>query len=143
MCSAHPVWWDRETNKDGMIIREDVRRAARDIWPKACRLTTTLAGDDAEASEVMENCVTRVTRYLNQRNCDPFSQKTAGLLLVAFRRELLSRIARLRRSESIDRVLDEIKAPDWAEEVELRVDLEKFSLGLSERGRKILSMRDE
>ena len=143
MCSAHRVWWDREINKDGMIIREDVRHAARDIWAKACRLSTTMAGDDTDALEIMEHCVTRVTRYLNDRNYAPFSQKTAGLLLVAFRRELLSRMARLRRTEPIEtQVLEDTKAPDWATEVELRVDLEKFVAGLSERARTILAMRD-
>jgi len=92
----------------------------------------------------MERCVARLSRHLNDRHHALFSQKTRAMLFVAFRNKLWTRLARSRRTESLDDLesLEHIATKDWADEVELRVDFEKFTQLLSERARRILALRD-
>jgi RNA polymerase sigma factor (sigma-70 family) len=143
MFMANPEWWDRESDRDGKSIRTDVREAAKEIWPKACRLAESVAGDSTDAFELMELCVMRVSRYLDERGNGLFSQKTSGLLLVAFRNELLTRNSRQRRMDSIDdEQTNSCSVPSWATEVELRIDMDRLVRRLSERTRTILLLRE-
>jgi hypothetical protein len=79
-----PVWWDRESDSSGRQIRADVRAAAHEIWPSACRHTQALLHDTGDAAELMEKAVAQVSQYLDRACADPYSQNTKGILMCAF-----------------------------------------------------------
>ncbi len=139
-----PVWWDQESDGEGRFIRADVRNAAREIWDNACCLVKSLLGDTAEAAEIMEACVARISQYLSSRTEDVSTQNTNALLMVAFRNSVLNRAARLRREASIDEseLLEPCAAWGSREMIESRIDLEKLVQRLSGRSRTILVLRD-
>ena len=60
-----PQWWDRELDRSGRPIREDVRTAAHEVWGQVCKRARALLGDDADAAEMLEISVEAVSRYLN------------------------------------------------------------------------------
>jgi DNA-directed RNA polymerase specialized sigma24 family protein len=141
MCN--PEWWDRESDSDGNPIRTDVREAAQEIWPKVCRLAASVTGDSTDAFEMMELCVMRVSRYLDERGKGLHTQKTSGLLIVAFRNELLTRNAKQKRMDSIDdEQTNSCSTPSWATEIELRIDLDRLVRRVSERTRTTLLLRE-
>jgi DNA-directed RNA polymerase specialized sigma24 family protein len=141
MCN--PEWWDRESDSDGNPIRTDVREAAQEIWPKVCRLAASVTGDSTDAFEMMELCVMRVSRYLNERGKGLHTQKTSGLLIVAFRNELLTRNAKQKKMDSIDdEQTKSCSTPSWATEIELRIDLDRLVRRVSERTRTTLLLRE-
>ena len=121
-----PFWWDRETDREG-------------------RRVVFVLGDASDAADLMEVCVSRVSRNLDKRNVPSFSQKTPALLMVAFGRELSSYMAKLRRIEPVgdaNQFSERLSVPSWANEVELRLDLEKLVRRISKRSRAILGLRD-
>ena len=99
--SNGPVWWDRERDCSGRQIRADVRAAAHEVWPNACRQTQSLLGDMSEAAELMEKSVAQVSKYLDRAGADPFSQNTRGILMCAFCRSLRRYAMKLKRLQLV------------------------------------------
>jgi DNA-directed RNA polymerase specialized sigma24 family protein len=139
-----PRWWDREFDKSGKPIRADVRASAIEIWDKVSRKARSVVGDATDAADLMERCVSRVSRSLDRRQALPFSQKTSAMLMVAFSRELSRHAGKLRRTQPSGdaSAMEEYLSPsDWASEIESRLDLEKVVLRLGLRSRAILALR--
>src|SRR5438045_2955553 len=94
------LWWDRDIDHAGKPIRPDVRAAAHGIWSRACRQAQSLISDCSQATDLMENTVAQVSRYLDRGGVVVFSVQLDGLLMLAFQRALYRRIAKLRRVEN-------------------------------------------
>ena len=88
----------RKSIVTGRPIRDDVRSAAHEVWKEACRRTQSLLADPAQAADVMEDSVARVSRYLDRIGA-PSSSPKNGLLLLAFSRALRRLAAKSRRLE--------------------------------------------
>lgn len=137
-------FWDRDTDREGRVIRADVRSAAQEVWEKARRMACSVLGDPTDAAEIMEACVARVSRYMDARNQGLFTQRTNALLLVAFRNALFSLAKKRRRLQTIghasavDHYLQDCR---WAREFELQLDLKTLVRQLSPRSRAILTLR--
>ena len=139
-----PVWWDRDCDSSGRQIRADVRAAAHEIWPNACRQARSLLGDVSDAAELMEQSVAQVSQYLDRASASPFSQNTRGILMCAFCRALRRYAMKLSRLQFVGRSADlseRIFAPNWAALIELRLDLEKLGCDLSDKSLKVLGLR--
>jgi DNA-directed RNA polymerase specialized sigma24 family protein len=139
------IWWDRGLDREGVSIREDVRKAAQEVWNSACGITTFILGDSSDTAELMDHCVSRVSRSLDARKQGLFSQNAPALLMVAFRRELYARAERLRRFELIgdgQKFSDLLRAPSRISDIDFRLDLDKLVRRLSKRNRTILVLRD-
>jgi len=137
-------WWDREVDSAGRLIRADVRLAAHEIWEEACRRSQALVADDALAADLMECCITQVSRYLDRKASPLCSRNMNGLLMLAFSRALQRRAAKLNRLESVGGTSDlSNHAVDqrWSRQVEARLDLENIVRQLSERSGTILALR--
>jgi DNA-directed RNA polymerase specialized sigma24 family protein len=137
-------WWDREFDKLGKPIRPDVRAAAVEIWEKVCSKAQSTLGDATEAPELMESCVSRVSRSLDRRQVPLFSQKTAAMLMVTFGRELSRYAAKLRRTQPKGDTIameEYLPSSDWAGAIDSRLDLERVLVLLSPRSRAILALR--
>jgi DNA-directed RNA polymerase specialized sigma24 family protein len=141
-----PKWWDREFDDQGRSIRSDVRLAAHEIWDKACRRTIAVLGDEAEAAELMESTVMRVSEFLDRKADPAQTDKVPGLLMVSFCRELNRLAARLRRLETAGSAIDlEGEKEDWSwwEKVGRELDKEKILAKLSLTHRHIWFLRDQ
>lgn len=141
-----PVWWDRHFDRLGRQIRTDVRMAAHKIWNHAQARTHAILGDDCDAGDVMEVSVEAVSQYLDRRLVQPFSINIAGLLTIAFRRQLQKRWLKRQHIEFVGGAFDlEQKAhsPDWTEHVNRLIDLKRITDRLSRRSRRILLRRRE
>lgn len=139
-----PLWWDRDSDRMGRPIRADVRQAAHEIWPQACSQARAVLGDDADAAELMEASVDRVSHYLNRQAAPLFSANVAGLLTTAFRRQLQKRWLKQQRLELVGGTGDleeRYYGPDWSRDVERALDLKKIIHRLSQRGNRILLRR--
>lgn len=139
-----PVWWDREFDSSGRQIRADVRAAAHEIWPNACRQARCILGDVSDAAELIEQSVAQVSQYLDRAKAEPFSQNTRGILMCAFCRALRRYSMKLKRLHLVgesDELSERVFAPNWAALVNLRLDLEKLGCDLSDRGRKMFGLR--
>jgi DNA-directed RNA polymerase specialized sigma24 family protein len=139
-----PVWWDRELDSSGRQIRADVRAAAHEIWPNACRQARSLLGDVGDAAELMEQSVAQVSQYLDRSSANPFSQNTRGILMCAFCRALRRYAMKLNRLQLVGKspeLSERVRAPSWAALVDLRLDLEKLGCDLSDKGRKMFGLR--
>jgi hypothetical protein len=137
-------WWDRECDKSGQPIRADVRAAAIEIWDKACGRTQRALGDATDAADLMERCVSRISRSLDRRQALLFSQKTSAMLMVAFSRELSRHAGRLRRTQpsgDASAMEEYLCASNWANEIDSRLDWERLVVRLSERSRMILALK--
>jgi hypothetical protein len=139
-----PVWWDREFDSSGRQIRADVRAAAHEIWPNACRQARSLLGHVSDAAELMEQSVAQVSQYLDRAKADHFSQNTTGILMCAFCRALRRYVMKLNRLHLVGNsaeLSERVCAPNWAALVNLRLDLEKLGCDLSDKSRKVLGLR--
>jgi DNA-directed RNA polymerase specialized sigma24 family protein len=139
-----PVWWDRESDSSGRQIRADVRAAAHEIWPSACRHAQALLHDTADAAELMEKAVAQVSQYLDRAGADPYSQNTKGILMCAFCRALRRYAMKLNRLQCVGRSADLPErglTPRWAALLELRLDLTKLGCELSEKARTMFGLR--
>jgi DNA-directed RNA polymerase specialized sigma24 family protein len=126
------------------MIRADVRESAQKVWPKACCLAVSVLGDSTDAAEIMESCVARVSRYLDRRNAAPFTQHTAALLLVAFRNQLYSHAAKLRRTKPVGHtteLTEYVRDGAWHEKVDRQLELIDLVRHLSKRNLTILRLR--
>lgn len=146
MCGNHrALFWDQSIDRDGRVIRADVRRSAQEVWSKACCLAGSVLGDSADAAEIMESCVARVSRYLDRRNAAPFTQHTAALLLVAFRNQLYSHAAKLGRTKPVGHateVAECVHDGAWHERVDRQLELIDLVRQLSKRNLIILRLRN-
>ena len=133
----------RKSIVTGRQIRDDVRSAAHEVWKEACRRTQSLLADPAQAADVMEDSVVRVSRYLDRIGA-PSSSPKNGLLLLAFSRALRRLAAKSRRLEPAggavelsSRAVDQV----WSRQVDARLDLENIVRKLSERNSVVLALR--
>ena len=139
-----PVWWDREFDSSGRQIRADVRAAAHEIWPNACRQARALLGDVSEAPEVMEKVVVQVSRYLDRTGAGLFTQNTSGVLMCAFCRALRRYALRLKRLQLVggSTELSQLRtAGNWSALVELWLELERLSRNVSDQTRAMVGLR--
>ncbi len=137
-------WWDREVDPAGRPIRADVRLAAHEIWPEACRRTQAVLADHAHAADLMECCVPQVSRYLDLRAVPLPSRKMNGLLMLAFSRALRRRASRLNRVQSVggsDELFSRAVDRTWSRQIDAHLELEEIVRLLSERSRTILVLR--
>jgi DNA-directed RNA polymerase specialized sigma24 family protein len=99
-----PSWWDREFDESRRPIRRDVRQAAIKIWSRVCAQVYKILGDFAEAPELLERSVEKVSLYLDKISEPP--TEPSGLLFVAVYR-LARRLARRRhRVEAVGNLSD-------------------------------------
>jgi hypothetical protein len=144
MAGQGALFWDREIDQQGRVIRADVREAGRRIWERALRLSSSILGDTADAAEILECCIERVSRHMNARQHGLFTQHTESLLLVAFRHELFFRRKKLLRMEPIG-LADAIQRKENGLNLDgrllVQMDLQKAVRRLSKRSRLVLSLR--
>lgn len=140
-----PLWWDRDADESGALIRTDVREAAHAIWQDACHRTRITLGDEADAPELMEAAVRHISSHLNRRGeTVPSSANVASLLMLHFCQELrrlAGRLARIRPVGTTADIEERPVAPLWIEEIERWIDFEKLLPHLSERSCKIFRLR--
>ncbi len=138
------TWWDREIDDAGRPIRPDVRLAAQEIWPAACRRTQAALADNTAAGELMEYSVAQVSRYLDRHSAPLRACKMNGLLLLAFSRALKRRAGKINRIESIGGTGDfanHMADDTWWRRVEAQLDLERIVCRLSDRNNTVLALR--
>lgn len=144
MVAGRSPFWDRDTDRDGRVIRADVRSAAQEVWEKARRMAGSVLGDPADAAEIMETCVARVSRYMDARNQGLFTQRTNALLLVAFRNALFSLAKKRHRLQTVGHASAVDRYPQdccWEREFALQLDLKNLVRQLGPRSRVILTLR--
>jgi hypothetical protein len=122
-----PPWWDRKFDASGTPIRDDVRMAAISAWERVCNVVERDLGDLADAAQLLERSVDRISVYLNKRNAAP--QDPTGLLILDVYRSV-RRLARQRNrvkpvgaASELSRLLN---APDLSDEVERQIFLDKL-----------------
>jgi hypothetical protein len=138
------LWWDRDCDGMGRPIRADVRAAAHEIWDLACARAQATLGDQADAAEIMEISVERVSHYLNRRGVLLFSMAVSGLLTTAFSRQVQKRRRKMERLELLGGSADldeQLHAPDWSADIDWQLDLRKIVRRLSQRSTRILLRR--
>jgi DNA-directed RNA polymerase specialized sigma24 family protein len=138
-----PSWWDREVDRAGRPIRDDVRSAAHEVWKEARRRTQALLADPAQAADLMEDSVAQVSRYLDRIGA-PLSSPKNGLLLLAFSRTLRRVARKSNRLEPAGGAVElSSRAVDhgWSRQVDARLDLENIVRKLSERSSAVLALR--
>jgi DNA-directed RNA polymerase specialized sigma24 family protein len=141
MPGVRATYCENVNDSEGRAIREDVRQAAKTMWNATCSRTRAVLGDDVEAAEILERCVSRVSRYLDARGVGLFTQNVNALLFVSFRRELWSMRSRRRIPVEINACADHLRDSSWSEIVELHLDLQSLIRQLSDRSRTVLYLR--
>lgn len=142
----NPLWWDRDLDRSGRPIREDVRAAAHEVWGQVCNRARTLLGDDADAAEMLEVSVEAVSRYLDCKKIPLFSTKIAALLDRAFLCRVKKRHHKRERIKTVGTTIElaELEPiPDWSAKVDRELDLRKILQHLSPRSCSILWLRQD
>lgn len=138
-----PSWWDREKDRSGRQIREDVRLAAEILWPRLFRLSAQVIADaEFEAQEIFERVVETVSHYLTSRSASP--QNPAGLLVIKFRQELYRVARKQRRFEAIGgsgEMAELLHSNGWVNEAERHMFFQELVQALGERSRGVLRLR--
>jgi len=137
-----PPWWDRELDESSRPIRRDVREAAARIWERVCAQVYKVLGDFAEAPELLEESVQRVSLYLDKIGEPPTDP--GGLLFVAVYRLARRRALRRERIQSIGglKELSNLVAPAVSpDSLERRLFVDQILRTLRPEGRAILRLR--
>src|SRR6266852_7419967 len=138
------LWWDRVDDDFGRTLRADVREAAHRIWPSVCAQANRILGDPGEAPELLESAIRKISVYLDTKNVPLHSADPGGLLLLATYRAL-KRLARrsgqLRSADQDSALAQVLRAPDWREETDRRLFLERLGCELDEKARAVLRLR--
>src|SRR5713226_9107727 len=99
MSEAVPPWWDRDVDDEsGQILRADVRESAHRVWRSVCAQARRILGDAADAPELLESAIRKISVYLDKNNVPLHAADPGGLLVLATYRAL-KRLAR-RRGQS-------------------------------------------
>ena len=136
-------WWDREVDRVGRPIRDDVRSAAHEVWAEAGRRTEALVADRAQAADLMEDSVAQVSRYLDRIGAPKSSPKN-GLLLLAFSRalrRLVAKSSRLQLAGGAVELSSLVVDHGWIRQVNAQLELENIVRKLSERNGTVLALR--
>ncbi len=137
-----PPWWDREVDEASRPIRRDVREAAIGIWGRVCAQIYKLLGDFAEAPELFEESVQRVSLYLDKIDEPPTDPR--GLLFVAVYRLARRRALRRERVQAIGGLteLADIPSPPAAEDfIERQIFVDQMLKALRPESRGMLRLR--
>jgi len=138
------VWWDRETDeRTGRDLRPDVRQAGHMVWQWVCSKAQELLGDPNDAAEILEASVRTVSRYLDAKGVALHSADHAGLVAVVNYRSLL-RLATKRRLKLIvptSNLAEVLRAPDWLEESDRKLLIDKLARELDPETRGLLRLR--
>lgn len=142
--NAIPLWWDKEFDSHGNLIRADVRRAACEVWRLAYRRSRSILNDVGMAAEIFERSVSEISRYVDHSPARDQNSNISGLILVAFTRGVRRRAIKLARTQSVDCIgdfADQQPTRLWNRQVESRIELEEIVKQLSERNGKVLALR--
>jgi len=140
------LWWDRERDATGKLLRQDVRNAGHAIWDQACARARAVLGESSDAAALMERSVAQVSRCLDRAGATPNATDTAAVLMCAFCRALRRYAAKLRRIEFVGDVTELSQAgampPSRApSKEECLLDALKVARRLSPRARMMLTLR--
>jgi DNA-directed RNA polymerase specialized sigma24 family protein len=137
-----PPWWDRDRDESSRPIRHDVREAAVSIWERVCAQIYRLLGDFAEAPELLEHAVQRVSLYLDKIEEPPTDPR--GLLFVAVYRLARRRALRRERVQAIGGLNELSDLPGMSspeDSVERRLFVDQILKALRPESRGILRLR--
>ena len=136
-------WWDRERDHQGRPIREDVRKAARNVWPYLAYLGKQALRDfENDGPLLMEKVIEDVSAHLNANSAPPHDP--SGLLVVSFRHELYRLAEKQNKTINLD---EELHLSDWlrsshpADELDQRIFVEELVRRLRVRNQAILRLR--
>jgi DNA-directed RNA polymerase specialized sigma24 family protein len=137
------VRWDRDFDNCGRPKRSDVRSAARNLWEQACQQTDATLLDHGPAAELMEDAVAQASRYLDRIGA-PCASRKHGLVMIAFRRALRRRAAKLARVELVgdpEELSCRASSVSWVRQTDARIQLEDLVRKLSARNADVLMLR--
>ena len=138
------LWWDREIDRSGRVIRPDVRQAALSVWTSSCNRNQFIISDPSQAAELMELTVAQISRYLNRKDVEIFSREIEGLVANSFhravRRELVKRKRFLPLDESV-RPNGSDADENWRVQIQARLELQEIVTLLTENSRRVLALR--
>src|SRR5436305_4393277 len=149
MASSHITrWWDRDVDEKGRRIRSDLRLIAHEIWDWACHCTQSRLGDNAATAELMDNAIAQASAYLD-KYAVPLNAHSdshlAGLMRRCFWAVLQRHVKQLRRLEFVgdnSQLSDLATDATWSSQIENRIDFERIIGLLTDRGRRVLALRD-
>ena len=144
MCGIEaPLWWDRDADRTGRIIRPDVRAAALAVWATGCRRARAELRDPSQAAELMESTVAQVSRYLDRQQIPNFSRELKGLVTHSFQRSVQRCMTRRRRFVTLNapEQLSASANEKWEQHIHSRLQLNKIVSLLSKRSGTILALR--
>lgn len=137
------LWWDRVDDESGRPLRADVRESAQRVWPSVCAQAKRILGDVADAAELLELAVRTISKYLDKHNVPLHAAEPGGLLVLQTYRALKRRARRLGRCLSVESsaLAEVLRAPDWREEVDRRLFMERLGRELDDETIAILRLR--
>jgi hypothetical protein len=128
----------------GGDVREDVRKAAAEIWRTACERTRRAMGDATETAALMEAAAARASKFLDRLGEADVPASARAALLSIFCRLLRQRAARLRRVEYVGLEVEVTTTiPSWEDEMNTLLFFEKLQHHLTPESVTILGLRRE
>jgi DNA-directed RNA polymerase specialized sigma24 family protein len=138
-----PPWWDRERDQQGRPLREDVRKAARNVWPYLSYLGKQALSDfESDGPPLMEKIIEEVSAYLDAKGIP--EHDPSGLVVVSFRHEMYRMAEKQSKTVTLDAGMD---LSDWlqsshpASEMDQRIFVEELVRRLRPRNQAILRLR--